>query len=88
MIATHTMKINGVLYRAGEVLPSPDEKPVEKPVEKAEESAKVEKSYTKSDIMTMKVADLRKLAMEVGAVEDADEYTGAELKEMLVDKLV
>lgn len=90
MKLTHTQKINGVLYRAGEEVPSPDEKPIvkeaikqaEKPIEKPQ------KRYTRSEITLMKVADLRKLATEQGLVEDADDYTGSELKEMLIDKLV
>ena len=81
MIATHTMKINGVLYRAGEVIPSPAEKPVNKDVEEAKD----DKKYTKKDITFMKVANLRELAAENG-VENPDELTGAELKEILIEK--
>ena len=79
MIATHTMKINGVVYRAGEEIPSPDEKPVIVN-EKVDE-----KKYSKSDIKTMKAADLRILAEENG-IERPDEYTGSELKEMLIER--
>ena len=84
MVATHTVKINGVLYRAGEVIPSPDEKPVIKPVTADEPTE--DKAYTKSDIITMRAADLRKLATENG-IERPDELTGTELKKMLVEKL-
>lgn len=87
MIATHTQKINGVLHRAGEVIPSPDDKPVEK-VEIKEEINEVKDDapkYTKKDITFMKVANLRELAAENG-VENPDELTGAELKEILIDK--
>lgn len=79
MIATHTMKKNGVVYRAGEEIPSPDEKPVIVN-EKVDE-----KKYSKSDIKTMKAADLRVLAEENG-IERPDEYTGNELKEMLIER--
>ena len=79
MIATHTMKKNGVVYRAGEEIPSPDEKPVIVN-EKVDE-----KKYSKSDIKTMKAADLRVLAEENG-IERPDEYTGSELKEMLIER--
>lgn len=79
MIATHTMKKNGVVYRAGEEIPSPDEKPVIVN-EKVDE-----KKYSKSDIKTMKAADLRILAEENG-IERPDEYTGSELKEMLIER--
>ena len=43
--------------------------------------------YTKRDITFMKVAKLRELAAENG-IANPDEYTGVELKEMLIDKLV
>lgn len=85
MVATHTMKINGKLYRSGEEIPSPGEKPVEKPVEKIVE--REEKTLTKSEIMTMKAADLRDLASKNG-IDNADEYTGSELKKMLIEKLL
>lgn len=78
MVATHTMKINGILYRSGEEIPSPGEKPVEKAEEKA---------ISKSEIMTMKASDLRVLAKKNG-IEDAEDYTGSELKKMLIDKLL
>ena len=81
MIATHTMKINGVLYRAGEVIPSPAEKPVNKDVEEVKD----DKKYTKKDITFMKVANLREIAAENG-IENPDELTGAELKEILIEK--
>lgn len=76
MVATHTMKINGILYRSGEEIPSPGEKPV---VE--------EKAISKSKIMTMKASDLRVLASKNG-IENVEDYTGSELKEMLIDKLL
>ena len=79
MVATHTMKINGVVYRAGEEIPSPDEKPV------IVDERVDEKKYSKSDIKTMKAADLRVLAEENG-IERPDEYTGSELKEMLIER--
>ena len=89
MIATHTMKINGIYYRAGEEIPSPDEKPVKKPVEPVEtpveSEEKAEVTYTKSDIMSMKAAKLRDIATENG-VENPEELTGAELKKLLVEK--
>jgi len=91
MIATHTMKINGIYYRAGEEIPSPADTPVQKPVEvetvveepHAEEPAKVE--YTKTDIMSMKAAKLREIAADNG-VENPEELTGGELKKLLIEK--
>ena len=79
VVATHTMKINGVVYRAGEGITSPDEKPVSK-VE-----IKDDKTFSKSDIMTMKVADLRELASKNG-IERPDELTGTELKDILIER--
>lgn len=84
MIATHTMKINGVIYRAGAEIPAPDEKPVKK-VEVKEETVDEKPKYTKREIMFMKVAKLRELAAENG-VKNPDELTGVELKEILIDK--
>lgn len=88
MVATHMIKQNGKVYLAGEEIPSPANKPIEPVVtdDKVEVSTP-KKAYSKSDIMTMKVAKLRELAEENG-IENADEYTGSELKEMLIDKLV
>ena len=47
---------------------------------------KVPKSYTKTEIKRMSTADLKKLAKELD-IEEADTYTGADLKKLLVDKL-
>lgn len=55
-------------------------------VEEAAETTETEKApekHTKTEIMQMNNANLRKLAESVG-IEDADEYTGGELKKMLV----
>lgn len=43
-------------------------------------------AYTKTDINRMSTQDLRTLAVAEG-FEDVEEYTGAELKKMLIDKL-
>lgn len=88
MKATHTMKINGVLYRAGEEIPSPADKPVkvvQEVKDEIKEEVKDDKKYTKKDITFMKVANLRELAAENG-VENPDELTGVELKEILIEK--
>lgn len=45
-----------------------------------------EKSYTKTEIKRMSTADLKKLAKELD-IEEADTYTGADLKKLLIDKL-
>ena len=86
MIAPHMMKVNGKVYLAGEVIPSPVEKPVEVVNESVNDVSETKK-FTKREITFMKVAKLRELASEIG-IENPDELTGAELKEILIDKLV
>ena len=58
--------------------------------EEIKEESKVEtkpdKFYTKTDINSMKVADLRKLATEQG-IENADDISGTELKSILIEKM-
>lgn len=46
----------------------------------------VKKSYTRSDITRMPVAELRSLATKEG-IENADNIAGAELKNILIEKL-
>ena len=50
------------------------------------EEVEEENGYTKTDINRMSTQDLRTLAMAQG-FEDVEEYTGAELKKMLIEKL-
>lgn len=73
MIATHSTKINGKWYKAGEEI-SPT-----KPQNKVTEQPQ----YTKTEIMRMNKAELQELARNTG-VEGADEMSGAELKEYLL----
>jgi len=79
MVATHSIKVNGQWYKAGEeIAPAPVIK-IEAPV--------IEKpKYTRKDITFMRVDDLRKLAEEQG-IEDAEEMTGTALKPLLIEKL-
>lgn len=56
-----------------------------KDVEPVEE-VKEENGYTKTDINRMSTQDLRTLAVVQG-LENVEEYTGAEIKKMLIDKL-
>ena len=73
MVAKYTVKRNGKWYHAGDV------------IEEAEASSlPFEKPYTKTEINTMKVDDLRAMARNTG-VESADDMTGAELKEYLIN---
>ena len=46
-----------------------------------------EKKYTRTEINRTSTSELRKIADSVG-IEDADKYTGSELKRMLIEKLV
>jgi hypothetical protein len=82
MVATHFVKINGVWYRPGEEIK-----------EKAEDKNTSAFSnymnppeYTKTEISRMSTADLKKLAKDLD-IEEADKYTGADLKKLLIDKL-
>lgn len=45
-----------------------------------------QQTYTRSEIMTMRVDDLRQLAASMG-VQDAAEMTGTELKQLLLSML-
>ena len=81
MIATNLTKYNGKWYRAGETLP--DTVVEETPVI---EEPKEEKKYKKSEITTMNVKNLRKVAEEIG-IETPDNYVGSELKTMIIEKL-
>lgn len=49
----------------------------------SEETTTETKAYTKSEIQKMNVAELRKVATELG-LEDADSMTGVKLKEYLI----
>lgn len=51
-----------------------------------DETLKDMPTYTKTDINRMSTQDLRTLAVAQG-FEDVEEYTGGELKKMLIDKL-
>ena len=45
-----------------------------------------ETPYTKTEINRMSTSDLRELAVVQG-IDNADEFTGAELKKMLIEKM-
>lgn len=93
MKTDHTVKVNGEWYRAGMEIPAlsaentveKETVVVEEPKEEIHETAKEEK-LTKSKITLMNVAGLRELASKHG-VENVDELTGSELKEILIEKL-
>lgn len=99
----YLVKHNGVYYKAGEdvpmedkpsvgaSIPKKDKEPIEEVV-KAEEKVVIEepveetsKAYTKTEINRLSTADLKSLAKENGIEGD---YSGQELKKILIDKLV
>jgi hypothetical protein len=82
MVATHSVKINGVWYRPGEEIKGK----AEDKNTSAFSNHMNPPEYTKTEISRMSTADLKKLAKELD-IEEADTYTGADLKKLLVDKL-
>lgn len=90
MVYDHMVKANGKYYQSGEDVPEiedmeGDENSLpfsDNDIELEENSA--EKKYTKSDIQRMNKAELQELARNTG-VESAEEMTGAELKEYLLN---
>lgn len=103
MIFNHLVKHNGVYYKAGEDVPvevgastgaftpsfSNAEEEVETEVVTSKEEtpiASTEKKYTKTDINRLSTAELKVLAKENGI--DGSKSSGAELKKMLINKLV
>lgn len=78
MVFDHKVKYKGKWYLPGEE--------IEEKVDEAVGTASIsfEKPYTKTEINTMKVDDLRSMARNTG-VESADDMTGAELKEYFIN---
>lgn len=70
MVYEYKVKHKGKWYLPGEEIPEETEQPTQ--------------PYTKTDINRMSTADLQKLAGEKG-IENADSFSGAELKKMLID---
>lgn len=88
MVAKHSVKVNGVWYRAGEeIAPAKTETQKKNDFSQymnlPEEST--EAPYTKTEINRMSTAELKEVA-KLNGVEDADEMTGGELKKVLIDK--
>ena len=95
----HRVKFNGILYEAGQDVPTEENKAVEKANTKPQEvlKTKVEEvdenrnaqrlvtsdGYTKTEINRMSTADLKKLAKEQGI---DDELSGADIKKALIKK--
>lgn len=81
MIATHSIKHDGVWYKVGDEVPESNNNPVPSDFMNPPES-----KYTKTEINRMSTADLQLLATEQG-IDNAEELTGAELKKLLIEKL-
>jgi hypothetical protein len=87
MVFKHLVKYNGVYYHAGADVPAGD-KPVDnkkKLDEVVEEKATLENKFTKSEITRMSTADLKEVA-KLNGIENAEDMTGAKLKEVLIEK--
>ena len=87
MVFKHLVKYNGVYYPAGADVPAGDE-PVDnkkKLDEVVEEKATLENKFTKSEITRMSTADLKEVA-KLNGIENAEDMTGAKLKEVLIEK--
>ena len=78
MIATHSIKHDGVWYKVGDEVPESNSKSVPSDFMNPPE-------YTKPEINRMSTADLKKLASENG-IENATEINGGDLKKMLIEK--
>ena len=72
MVYEYKVKHKGKWYLPGEEIPEDTEQPTQ--------------PYTKTDINRMSTADLQKLAGEKG-IENADSFSGADLKKMLIEFL-
>lgn len=96
MVAKHSVKVNGVWYRAGEeIAPAKttnftiDGKVVgkvkEDVIEITDKEVIKENQFTKTEINRMSTAELKEVA-KLNGVNDADDMTGGELKKVLIDK--
>lgn len=78
MIATYSIKHDGVWYKVGDEVPESNSNSVPSDFMNPPE-------YTKTEINRMSTADLKKLASENG-IENATEINGGDLKKMLIEK--
>ena len=94
MVAKHSVKVNGVWYRAGEEI-SPAKttnfsingkvvgKVKEDVIEITDEEVIKENQFTKTEINRMSTADLKELA-KLNGIDDG--LSGAEIKKALIEK--
>lgn len=80
MIATHSIKHDGMWYKVGDEVPESNNNSVPSDFMDPPETP-----YTKTEINRMSTADLKKLASENG-IENATEINGGDLKKMLIEK--
>jgi hypothetical protein len=80
MIATHSIKHDGVWYKVGDEVPESNSNSAPSDFMNPPETP-----YTKTEINRMSTADLKKLASESG-IENATEINGGDLKKMLIEK--
>ena len=80
MIATHSIKHDGVWYKVGDEVPESNSNSAPSDFMNPPETP-----YTKTEINRMSTADLKKLASENG-IENATEINGGDLKKMLIKK--
>lgn len=78
MVATHSVKHNGVWYKAGQEIPEGKSQKSSDPTNPS--------TYTKTDINRMSIDDLKALGTEQG-IENAEELKGDDLKKLLIEKL-
>lgn len=80
MIATHSIKHDGVWYKVGDEVPESNSNSAPSDFMNPPETP-----YTKTEINRMSTADLKKLASENG-IENATEINDGDLKKMLIEK--
>lgn len=80
MIATHSIKHDGVWYKVGDEVPESNSNSVPSDFMNPPETP-----YTKTEINRISTADLKKLASENG-IENATEINGGDSKKMLIEK--
>ena len=82
MVFNHLVKHNGKYYPAGTDVPVGNTTVVE--TTPLEETVENNVGYTKSEILGLKVAEVREIAQKEG-LENIQELSGAKIKEMLIE---
>ena len=87
MVAEHSIKVNGVWYKAGEeIAPAKTETKEKNFLDEFEEEMKAkEKIYTKTEINRMSTSELKRLSAQYD-IDGAENMTGGELKKVLIEK--